>query len=597
MKAVVDAVKNGTEVILYTCNDDYKFSCKEIVDNKNFKVIMVDNESLTEATNVSDSEFDELINSAEFKKPISDAEVRGYVESIESEENDDEVKASVEGEVSPVSIADEEEPEELTEDTIFSKSWWHKIGVYEKILALAAKHAKDNLNCVSFIPLLDPTAVDDDLKVKRYPDNYIKTPYFDKIQNININSQRQHYLDKSTKKQAIADFKTAFNNSFNEVRTLVKNQQKLATYTPVDGIKVKDKEAAVEYIWIVLSQDTVTADNVGDILAKATKAAETTVLLLGSFDKATGDFNWEMKSINGAGLNTINEYEKAGKKFPKDVEETDEEEAEKPKATDGKPDAETDETDEEPTTSADEPTTEKERAKYLKAIIDKNKGFILAALDKNNGAYVSFNKTVQTDVAKFEEYLTERLPTLTFLGMNVNSGIILLDKGTAITPEQKVKATIKDTDILAKSPANSKKVTTNIKAAAAALGISFGTEDLADSFDVSNIDEASFNSRLTESLKNVYENVKDFTMTDCTLDNHKLIIEGTIAFNSGKTRNTQYIFEAKITDDCMTGSNRDLFESGSITLTTQVLNETLYAQALQYKYSIGEKLVEGIVGK
>ena len=47
--------------------------------------------------------------------------------------------------------------------------------------------------------------------------------------------------------------------------------------------------------------------------------------------------------------------------------------------------------------------------------------------------------------------------------------------------------------------------------------------------------------KLTENyLTEVYSNVKSFKTTDCALEENKLMIEGTITFNSGKTKNTKF---------------------------------------------------------
>ena len=115
--------------------------------------------------------------------------------------------------------------------------------------------------------------------------------------------------------------------------------------------------------------------------------------------------------------------------------------------------------------------------------------------------------------------------------------------------------------------------------------------------EVTDIDEESFNKKITESLCAVYENVESFTMTDCTLNESTLVVEGDIAFKSGKTKNTSYIFEAVENTDSikLTGSNTDLFENGQIGMTCNIINESLQATTLDYKYTIGKNLVEGLI--
>jgi hypothetical protein len=88
-------------------------------------------------------------------------------------------------------------------------------------------------------------------------------------------------------------------------------------------------------------------------------------------------------------------------------------------------------------------------------------------------------------------------------------------------------------------------------------------------------------------------------MTDCLYLNRSLVVEGLITFKSGKTKPTSYVFEAhkKTTPNLvvLNGSNKDLFESGKIKIAACVLNESLHARSLSYKYSIGNNLVEGII--
>jgi hypothetical protein len=122
-------------------------------------------------------------------------------------------------------------------------------------------------------------------------------------------------------------------------------------------------------------------------------------------------------------------------------------------------------------------------------------------------------------------------------------------------------------------------------------------EDVKKLTEITDIDEASFNKKITESLKTVYENVKNFTMTNCSLNESTLVIEGTIAFKSGRTKTTSYIFEAIQGTDLitLTGSNKDLFETGKIDMTCNVLKESLQANTLNYKYTIGKDTVEGLI--
>lgn len=116
---------------------------------------------------------------------------------------------------------------------------------------------------------------------------------------------------------------------------------------------------------------------------------------------------------------------------------------------------------------------------------------------------------------------------------------------------------------------------------------------------VEDIDDESFNECLTESLKEVYQNVNCFEMTNCTTNGTGIVVEGLIKFNSGKVRPTSYIFEARMLTNSkqlvLTGNNKDLFEQGNIKIMSKIVNETLHAKSLKYKYSIGNNLVEGLI--
>ena len=86
-------------------------------------------------------------------------------------------------------------------------------------------------------------------------------------------------------------------------------------------------------------------------------------------------------------------------------------------------------------------------------------------------------------------------------------------------------------------------------------------------------------------------------MTNCTLEESILTVTGDIKFTSGKVKTTQYIFEAaqNANEITLTGKNKTLFESGEIKVNCKILAETLQADKLAYKYSIGDKLVEGLI--
>jgi hypothetical protein len=244
-----------------------------------------------------------------------------------------------------------------------------------------------------------------------------------------------------------------------------------------------------------------------------------------------------------------------------------------------------------------EPKTEGDRARVLSELKKRKKAFLPIRIAADKKTIMPLIAKPFTKNATFEEWLRVKLADYnTILGAPIDTAIILVDNtSTFETKIQKIPSgisNIEESILVFRSKDG--KLSTRLNAAFNDL------TKIVASFDVSDIDENSFNSQLTESLKEVYENVRDFTMTDCSLDNNKLIIEGTIAFNSGKTRSTQYIFEAKYNSRnvlILHGQNKALFEDGTIKISTKNISETLYAKALKYKYSVQGNLVEGLIKK
>ncbi len=65
MKALCDAVNSGADVILYTCDDDYKNNCPSIVGKANFSVKKCSPNKLKEATTGSSLDWDGLVAAAD----------------------------------------------------------------------------------------------------------------------------------------------------------------------------------------------------------------------------------------------------------------------------------------------------------------------------------------------------------------------------------------------------------------------------------------------------------------------------------------------------------------------------------------------------
>lgn len=113
--------------------------------------------------------------------------------------------------------------------------------------------------------------------------------------------------------------------------------------------------------------------------------------------------------------------------------------------------------------------------------------------------------------------------------------------------------------------------------------------------DVEELNDSYVNSTISNYLKEVYSNVKDFEATGCSYNNDKLIIEGTINFKSGKTKATEFKFN-KVSTNVYEGVNEDLAKDGKFTLNCfrEAGGKILMAESLAYKYTINNTLVEGL---
>jgi hypothetical protein len=123
--------------------------------------------------------------------------------------------------------------------------------------------------------------------------------------------------------------------------------------------------------------------------------------------------------------------------------------------------------------------------------------------------------------------------------------------------------------------------------------------DFVDTWEsVEEIDEESLDKLTENYLTEVYSNVKSFKTTDCALEENKLMIEGTITFNSGKTKNTKFIYEAKKENDkfILEGLNADFATEKAFILNCNLdAANRLVVESLNYKYTINNTLVEGLL--
>ena len=115
-----------------------------------------------------------------------------------------------------------------------------------------------------------------------------------------------------------------------------------------------------------------------------------------------------------------------------------------------------------------------------------------------------------------------------------------------------------------------------------------------------DLHEESLNKHISAYLTEVYANVKDFTATNCSINCNKLVVEGTINFNSGKSRATKFEFtEAKNGEAgkiIIEGYNKDLAEDARFALNCLLEDggTCLLTEGFGYKYTINDTLVEGL---
>lgn len=121
--------------------------------------------------------------------------------------------------------------------------------------------------------------------------------------------------------------------------------------------------------------------------------------------------------------------------------------------------------------------------------------------------------------------------------------------------------------------------------------------------EIEELDEAAFNNIINSYLTEVYSNVKNFKLTSCEMaENYKLIVEGTINFNSGKARNTTFEFiptEANLLEGYSEEFSTDepAFSLKYSIMDTKNKGKVLMTENLDYKYNVNDTKVHGSTGK
>lgn len=127
-------------------------------------------------------------------------------------------------------------------------------------------------------------------------------------------------------------------------------------------------------------------------------------------------------------------------------------------------------------------------------------------------------------------------------------------------------------------------------------------EDEENDNKFESLDDTKFNSLVTKYLKEVYSNVDSFETKDGSIEDDKVIIEGTIKYTSEKTKDVKFIFEnisrtagnkVKLVgiNEALT-NNKDAF-----TIIATIKDNALICETLKYNYKITlneeETLVRG----
>ena len=104
-------------------------------------------------------------------------------------------------------------------------------------------------------------------------------------------------------------------------------------------------------------------------------------------------------------------------------------------------------------------------------------------------------------------------------------------------------------------------------------------------------DEESFDELGENYLKEVYENVKSFKTSNVSLIKDKLVVEGIIKFNSGKSKKTNFIFESREATKSgkvrFIGENKEIARGRkSFTITGKVNNKKFMSESLNYNYGV-----------
>ena len=114
-------------------------------------------------------------------------------------------------------------------------------------------------------------------------------------------------------------------------------------------------------------------------------------------------------------------------------------------------------------------------------------------------------------------------------------------------------------------------------------------EDNSIDIDFDEFEEETFDELGEGYLKNVYDNVKSYKTTATKSRGNSLVLEGVITFNSGKSKKTSFIFEAKDATKNnkvrFIGENKEITRGRkAFTLVGSVNENKFLSESLNYNY-------------
>lgn len=121
-----------------------------------------------------------------------------------------------------------------------------------------------------------------------------------------------------------------------------------------------------------------------------------------------------------------------------------------------------------------------------------------------------------------------------------------------------------------------------------------------DDIEIEEADEDSFDELGESYMKRVYENVDSFHTTNVATSDSKMVVEGVIKFNTGKTKKTGFIFESYTSSPngnlTFVGKNKHFSDNNhAFVLNGKVCGKKFIAESLDYKYCLGNKKIQGTV--